>query len=106
MRKRLLGVEHPDILLSMGNLASIYGDQGKWNEAEQIEIQVMNIKKKLLGIENPDTLLSMEKYSLKHGKYSRNIQVMEIRQKLLGVPYNIQTLLKSRKKILQSRTVE
>jgi hypothetical protein len=34
MRKKLLGAEHPDTLISMANLASIYRDQGRWNEAE------------------------------------------------------------------------
>ena len=49
MRKKLLGAEHPDILTSMGNLANTYRNQGRWNEAEQLEIQVMEMRKKLLG---------------------------------------------------------
>ncbi|KAF8797466.1 hypothetical protein BYT27DRAFT_7265694 [Phlegmacium glaucopus] len=32
-----------------GNLASTYGDQGRWNEAEQLEVQVMDMRKKLLA---------------------------------------------------------
>ena len=36
VRKKLLGAEHPDILISMANLASTYSSQGKWNEAEQL----------------------------------------------------------------------
>jgi hypothetical protein len=53
MRKKLLGAEHPHTFLSMGNLANIYGSQGRWNEAEQLEIQVMDMRKKLLGAEHP-----------------------------------------------------
>ena len=52
MRKKLLGAEHPHTLLSMGNLASIYCKQGRWNEAEQLEVQVMEMRKKLLGTEH------------------------------------------------------
>jgi putative hemolysin len=59
MRKKLLGAEHPDTLTSMANLASTYGNQGRWNEAEQLEVQVMDMRKKLLGAEHPDTLTSM-----------------------------------------------
>ena len=44
MRKKLLGAEHPDTLTSMANLASTYWNQGRWNEAEQLEVQVMDIK--------------------------------------------------------------
>ncbi|OCK72799.1 hypothetical protein K432DRAFT_430890, partial [Lepidopterella palustris CBS 459.81] len=36
-RKRVLGDEHPDTLLSMGNLASTYRNQGRWKEAEELE---------------------------------------------------------------------
>ena len=38
MRKKLLGTEHPHTLISMGNLASTYRNQGRWNEAEQLEV--------------------------------------------------------------------
>ena len=46
--KKLLGAEHPNTLISMGNLASTYSHQGKLNEAEQLQIQVMDIRSKLL----------------------------------------------------------
>ena len=48
MRKKVLGAEHPDTLRSMANLACIYRDQGRWNEAEKLEIQVMDMRKKVL----------------------------------------------------------
>jgi Tetratricopeptide repeat len=35
-RKRVLGKEHPDTLTSMANLASTYGNQGRWKEAEEL----------------------------------------------------------------------
>ena len=56
MRKKLLGAEHPHTFTSMGNLASTYVNQGRWNEAEQLEVQVMDMRKKLLGAEHPNTL--------------------------------------------------
>ena len=34
--KRVLGGEHPDMLMSMANLASTYWNQGRWKEAEQL----------------------------------------------------------------------
>ena len=59
MTKKLHGAEHPDTLYSMTNLASIYQSQRRWNEAEQLDVQVMDMTKKLLGEEHPDTLSSM-----------------------------------------------
>jgi hypothetical protein len=43
----------------MANLGSTYSRQGKWNEAEPLEVQVLDMCKKLLGAEHPDTLRSM-----------------------------------------------
>ena len=57
--KRVLGVEHPSTLTTMGNLASIYSDQGRWKEAEELKIQVMETSKRVLGVEHPDTLTTM-----------------------------------------------
>jgi Tetratricopeptide repeat len=54
-----LGEEHPDTLTSMGNLASTYKDQGRWMEAEKLDISVMEIRKRVLGEEHPDMLSSM-----------------------------------------------
>ena len=59
MTKKLLGAQHPDTPISMANLASTYKNQGRWNEAEQLFVQVMDMRKKLLGVQHPDTLTSM-----------------------------------------------
>ena len=74
MKKRLLGAEHPDTLLSMGNLARIYSDQGRWSEAEQLEVQVMEMRKKLLGTEHPSTLISMGNLAITYSNQGRWIE--------------------------------
>ena len=43
----------------MGNLASMYRNQGRWKEAEQLEVQVMETSLRVLGNEHPDTLTRM-----------------------------------------------
>jgi hypothetical protein len=43
-----------------GKSSITYRNQGKWNEAEQLEVQVMDMRKKLLGAEHPDTLTAWE----------------------------------------------
>ena len=62
-RKRELGSEHPDTLSSMINLASTYWNQGRWKEAEELNMQVIEIKKRVLGEEHPDTLTSVSRRS-------------------------------------------
>jgi hypothetical protein len=34
-------VEHPDTLTSMGNLALTYWNQGRWKEAKELGVEVM-----------------------------------------------------------------
>ena len=47
-RKRVLGDEHPDTLTSMANLAATYRNQGRWNGAEELEVQVIKTFKRVL----------------------------------------------------------
>jgi len=41
MSSRVLGQEHTGTLASMANLAATYKNQGRWNEAEGLEVQIM-----------------------------------------------------------------
>ncbi|KAF6782000.1 TPR domain-containing protein, partial [Colletotrichum musicola] len=55
----ILGQEDSWTLLSMGNLASTYRNQGRWKEAEELFVRVMEMNKMVLGEEHPNTLTSM-----------------------------------------------
>ena len=59
-RKQVLGDNHPQTLVNMGNLADIYRKQGHWKEAEILQVVVMEKMKWVLGNDYPDTLLSMD----------------------------------------------
>ncbi len=58
-RKRVLGAEYPSTLTSVVNLASTLWDQGRWEEAELLEVQVMDTRKTKLGPDHPSTLTSI-----------------------------------------------
>jgi tetratricopeptide (TPR) repeat protein len=90
-RKSVLGVEHPDTLLSMANLGSTYRNQGRWKEAEELGIQVMEMSKRVLGDQHPDTLTSTNNLALTYINQGRwkeaeelGIQVMEMSKRVLG----------------------
>jgi hypothetical protein len=55
----VLGEEHPDMLTSINNLALTYENQGRWKEAKELEVRVMEMRTTVLGEEHPDTLTSM-----------------------------------------------
>jgi eukaryotic-like serine/threonine-protein kinase len=59
IQKRVLGVEHPDTLRSMGTLARVVGDEGHYHEAEKLQRETLEIRRRVLGPEHPDTLASM-----------------------------------------------
>jgi len=46
-------------LTSMANLALSYWKQGRWKEAEELNVQVMEGRKWVLGEEHPETLAGM-----------------------------------------------
>lgn len=48
VQKKISGLEHPSTLSSIANLSSKYWDQGRWNEAEKLEAQVMETRKRVL----------------------------------------------------------
>jgi hypothetical protein len=54
-----LGLEYLDTLTSINNLASTFWNQGRWKEAEELDVQVMETRKRVLGLEHLDTLTSM-----------------------------------------------
>ena len=85
MTKNLLGAEHPDTLHSMGNLAITYKNQGRWNEAEQLDINVMDVTEKLLGAEHPDTLSSTGNLASTYWNQGRWNEAEELKLKVMNI---------------------
>jgi hypothetical protein len=45
--------------VQMNRFALVFYENGYWNEAEKLEVDVMELRKRLLGAEHPRTLSSM-----------------------------------------------
>ena len=78
----------------MANLASTYRNQGRWEEAEKLEVQVMETSKTKLGADRPDTLTSMASLASTYRNQGRweeaerlQVQVMETRKTKLGADH-------------------
>jgi hypothetical protein len=54
-RKTKLGADHPLMLASMDSLSVTYKHQGRWDEAEALDMQVIEISKAKLGADHPDS---------------------------------------------------
>jgi hypothetical protein len=67
----------------MGNLASIYQNQGRLAEAEELEVKVMDRMITKLGEDHPDTLTSMGNLAFTYRSQGRltEAEALEIRVK-------------------------
>ncbi|CAN9281448.1 unnamed protein product [Alternaria alternata] len=91
---KTLGHDHTDTLTSMVNLASTYINQGRWEDAEKLEVQVMETRKRKLGADHPDTLTSMANLASTYREQGRwgeaemlQVQVMETSKTKLGADH-------------------
>ena len=85
-----------DLLLlnSMHNLAATFGYQGRWKEAEELQVQVVELHNRALGAEHPDTLISMHNLAWtfdSQGRYKEseklNKQILEASTRVLGAEH-------------------
>jgi len=58
-RRRVLGEEHPDTLISINNTGSLLHLQGKLSEAEPFYREVLASRRRVLGQDHHDTLISI-----------------------------------------------
>jgi tetratricopeptide (TPR) repeat protein len=93
-RLKLLGAQAEEALASTAMLAEAYALEGRWDEAEQLQVQVMETRKTKLGADHPDTLMSMANLAstyLKQGRWDEAeqlfVEVMETRRAKLGVDH-------------------
>ena len=91
VQKKILGQEHKKTLSSMGLVSLAYHSGGRWDEAEELEVQVMEIRKRVLGEEHPFTLISISNLASiywSQGRWKKaqklDVQIMEIRKRVLG----------------------
>ncbi len=91
MRRRLLGHEHPDTLLSNRALAGLLRVRGKFTEAESLLRQTAETQRRVLGEEHPDTLSTMNELALAlwgPGRFAEaepiHRRTLEIQRRVLG----------------------
>ena len=85
------GVEHPNTISAMANLAATYQSLGKYTEAEKLQIQVLDAQNRILGMEHPHTILAMTKLAITYRSLARHTeaekletQACELKSRALG----------------------
>ncbi|KAJ5493775.1 hypothetical protein N7463_009862 [Penicillium fimorum] len=93
-RMKINGAEDEKTLDSTAILAQGFRLEGRWKEAEQLEVQVMETRMTKLGVDHPSTLTSMANLASTYRNQGRweeaeqlEVQVMETRMTKLGVDH-------------------
>ena len=71
-------MEHPSTLVNMNCLASMFGCQGRWKEAEELYLQVIEIRKRVLGVGHRHTLATMEKLASNYKTQGHSKEAEEV----------------------------
>jgi Tetratricopeptide repeat len=77
-----------------GQPASTYRNQGRWQKAEELDVQVMETSSRVLGAEHPSTLTSMANLASTYRNQGRwqeaeelDVQVIKTRKRVLGAEH-------------------
>jgi serine/threonine protein kinase/tetratricopeptide (TPR) repeat protein len=91
IRRERLGEEHPETLYSMGNVAVVYHRQDRYDEAEALCVETLELSRRVLGEEHPQTLDAMNLLGhvyMKQGRHDEAeqllVKALESRRRVLG----------------------
>ncbi|KAJ4345915.1 uncharacterized protein N0V89_012051 [Didymosphaeria variabile] len=84
-QKKELGVQHPDTLTSLNNLAVVLQDQEKYDEAEELHRKALKGSEEELGMQHPDTLQSVKNLILVLQYQGKDVEVEKLKRRLLEV---------------------
>ena len=94
INEKQLGPEHPDVAISLNNLAGLFHAQGKYAEAEPLYRRALAINEKQLGPEHPSIATSLNNLAellRAQGKHAETESLLrralEIREKQLGAEH-------------------
>ena len=71
IREKALGVEHPNVALSLQNLATIYEVQNRLSEAEQLYLRAIAIQDRAFGSEHPTSAQTRELLAINYTSQGR-----------------------------------
>ncbi|KAL8744495.1 MAG: hypothetical protein Q9190_003274 [Brigantiaea leucoxantha] len=85
----------------IAEFALAFSEAGRWKEAEELDVQVMETRKRVLGEEHPHTLTNIANLASTYWNQGRwkeaeelDVQVMETRKRVLGEehPYTLSSM--------------
>jgi hypothetical protein len=79
-RLKILATSQSCVLTQLQGYTSslIYGNQGRWKDAEELGLQVLERRKRVLGAEHPDTLTGMATLAFTWKAQSRRAEALAL----------------------------
>ncbi|KAH8834410.1 hypothetical protein DL96DRAFT_1810687 [Flagelloscypha sp. PMI_526] len=84
------GIEHPDTLSCISNLAVAYSDLGRHRDALILKEKVLMVRKRTLGEEDPATLTSMSNLALTCLELGQHMDALKLQEQALVLNIQIQ----------------
>ncbi len=88
IREKALGPEHPRVATGLNNLASLYRDQGRYDEAEPLHQRALAIFEKALGPDHPDVATTLENYAALLQEVGRDAEAEEMEARAEAIRAN------------------
>ncbi|KAF2729049.1 hypothetical protein EJ04DRAFT_448104 [Polyplosphaeria fusca] len=79
--EKVLGAEHLDTLISIGNLALTLNRRRQWEEAEILEVRVLKTRKRVLGDIHLDTLMTIHNLTFTLESESRGKEAISLMER-------------------------
>ena len=75
--KRSWGPDHPDVTITLNNLAVLYYHQEKYKKAAEVLDRIIKIDEKALGPDHPTLASDMSNYAMILTKLGRDVEAAE-----------------------------
>ena len=83
IQRENLGPDHPDTVLTMGNLANSYSDLGQHQQALKLNEQVLKKQREILGPDHPHTVLTMGNLAYSYSHLGQHQQALKLKEQVL-----------------------
>ncbi len=111
IREKVLGVEHPDVAMTLNNLAALYEERGDYYKSEPLYQRSLAIHMKVWGPEHPEVGTSLNNLALLYsnrGEYHKAEplfrRALSIKEKTLGSDHpDLATILSNLAELYRSR---
>jgi tetratricopeptide (TPR) repeat protein len=85
LSERVLGPDHPDVAMSLNNLALLYRAQGRYGEAEPLHQRALALCERVLGPDHPATAVSLNNLALLYDAQGRYGEAEPLYQRALAL---------------------